>query len=157
MNAMRCRYESETIRAFHHGELQPGACSEALIQHQKECPVCREAVVVAQALRRDAEELAARYTPPPSAQILAAAERHRRMESLARATRFFRVLKIAGMVYAAVFVLWGLHSLTGHGGVVLPGLDGKSLNATLEGAGLAAIFVGSGLWYALRRDERRMG
>ena len=155
MNAMRCRYESETIQALKSGALQSGTCSETLIQHQQNCVVCREAIVVAKALRQDANKLAARYTPPPSGQILAAAERHRRIEALARATRFLRILKIAGLVYVAVFVLWGLHSLTGHGGINLPGLDGKSLNTALEGAGLAVICVGSGLWYALRRDERR--
>jgi hypothetical protein len=40
--------------------------------------------------------------------------------------------------------------------MILPGLDAKSLNATIEGVGLAVLFVGSGLWYALRRDERRI-
>ncbi len=68
MNAMRCRYENETIRA-----LQTGALSESLIAHQKGCAVCRDAAVVAQALQRDASDLAARFTPPPSAQVWAAA------------------------------------------------------------------------------------
>jgi len=30
--------------------------------------------------------------------------------------------------------------------MTVPGLDAKSHNAVIEGAGLAAIFVGSGLW-----------
>ena len=146
---MRCRYESETIRA-----LQTGACSESLREHQKSCADCRDAVVVAQALRRDASDLAARHTPPASATIWAAAERHRRMMGLARATRFLRAMKVAGVVYAAVLVAWALYALAGHGGMTVPGLDAKSLNATIIGAGLAVLFVGSGLWYTLRRDER---
>jgi hypothetical protein len=149
---MRCRYENETIRA-----LQSGALSESLIEHQKSCADCRDAVKVAQALRRDAGDLAARYAPPPSAAIWAATERHKRMTALARATRFLRVMKAAGLIYAAVLVAWVLYSLAGHDGVAMPGLDGKSLDAAIAGAGLAALFVGSGLWYTLRRDERSAG
>jgi predicted anti-sigma-YlaC factor YlaD len=146
---MRCRYENETIRA-----LGTGAFSESLKEHQKSCAECRDAVAVAQALRRDASDLAARHIPPASAMILAAAERHRRMMALARATRFLRAMKVAGVVYVAVLVVWGVYSLAGHGGMTVPGLDAKSLNATIGGAGLAVLFVGSGLWYTLRRDER---
>ena len=109
---MRCRYENETIRA-----LQSGALSESLIEHQKSCADCRDAVKVAQALRRDAGDLAARYAPPPSAAIWAATERHKRMTALARATRFLRVMKAAGLIYAAVLVAWVLYSLAGHDGV----------------------------------------
>ncbi len=131
---MRCRYESETIRA-----LQTGACSESLREHQKSCADCRDAVAIAQALRRDASDLAARHTPPASATIWAAAERHRRMMALARATRFLRAMKVAGVVYAAVLVAWALYALSGHGGMTVPGLDAKSLNATIMGAGLAVV------------------
>ncbi len=151
MNAMRCRYENEMIRA-----LQGGALSESLMEHQKVCADCRDAVGVAQALRRDASDLAARHTPPPSAQVWAAAERHRRMAALERATRFVSALKIAGLVYAVVLALWGLHALAVRR-VLLPELDAASLNATIAGASLAVLFVGGGLWYALRRDERLPG
>jgi len=151
MNAMRCRYENEMIRA-----LQTGAWSESLIEHQKNCADCRDAVVLAQALRRDANDVAARYAPPPSAQVWAAAERRRRMAALERATRFVFALKIAGLIYAAVLVLWGVRALAVHG-VIVPGLDSKLLNTAIEGAGLAALLVGSGLWYTLRGDERRTG
>jgi predicted anti-sigma-YlaC factor YlaD len=146
---MRCRYENETIRA-----LQTGAFSESLKEHQKSCADCRDAVAVAQALRRDASDLVERHTPPTSATIWAAAERHRRMVALARATRFLRAMKVAGVVYAAVLVAWGVYWLAGHGAMTVPGLDAKSFNATIGGAGLAVLFVGSGLWYTLRRDER---
>lgn len=149
---MRCRYENETIRA-----LQTGACSESLREHQKSCADCRDAVAVAQALRRDASDLAARHTPPASATIWAAAERHRRLMVLARATRFLRAMKVAGLVYVTVLVAWGVYALAGHGGMPVPGLDAKSLNATIIGAGLAVLFVGSGLWYTLRKDERLTG
>lgn len=149
MNAMRCRYESEMIRA-----LQAGALSESLIAHQKDCADCRDAVMVAQALRQDESDLVARYTPPPAAQVWAAAERHRRMAMLERAGRFLRALKIAGVVYVAVLVLWGIHALSERG---VPGLDPKLLNTVIEGAGLAVLLVGSGLWYTLRGDERRTG
>lgn len=146
---MRCRYENETIRA-----LQTGVCSESLRAHQKSCADCRDAVIIAQALRRDASDLAVRHTLPAAATILAAAERHRRMMALARATRFLRAMKVAGVIYATVLVAWGVYALAGHGGMTVPGLDAKSLNATIIGAGLAVLFVGSGLWYTLRRDER---
>jgi hypothetical protein len=149
---MRCRYENETIEALHSGVF-----SERLMEHRKGCAVCRDAAAVAQALRRDAGELAARHTPPPFAQVLAAAERHRKMAALARAVHLLRALKVAGLVYAALLVFWGLHFLAAHGGTILPGLDAKSLNAAMVGAGLAVLFVGSGLWYALGRDERRIG
>jgi hypothetical protein len=148
MNAMRCRYENEMIRA-----LGAGALSESLMEHQKGCADCRDAIVVAQALRRDAGDLAARLSPPRSAQVWAAAERHRRMAALERATRFVFALKIAGLIYAAVLVLWGVRTLAVRA-VMLPGLNAGSLNATITGAGLAVLFVGGGLWYALRRDER---
>jgi len=78
------------------------------------------------------------------------------MMTLARATRFLRAMKVAGVVYAAVLVSWALYSLAGHVGMTVPGLDAKSHNAVIEGAGLAAIFVGSGLWYTLRQDEHRL-
>ena len=145
---MRCRYEGEMIRA-----LKTGALSESLIEHQRNCSICREVAVVAQALLQDASDLAPRYTPPLPAQILAAAERHRRMAALERATRFVSALKIAGLIYAVVLALWGLHALAVRR-VLLPELDAASLNATIEAAGLALLFVGGGLWYALRRDER---
>jgi hypothetical protein len=151
MIAMRCRYENEMIRA-----LQTGALSESLMEHQEGCADCRDAVVVAQALRRDAGDLAARHAPPLPTQILAVAGRRRRMAALERAMRFVFALKIAGLVYAAVLALWGLHALAVRG-VVLPGLDAASLNATVAGAGLAVLFVGGGLWYALRGDGRHLG
>jgi hypothetical protein len=128
-----------------------------LIEHQKSCADCRDAVTVAQALRRDAGDLVARYAPPPPALVWAAAERHRKMAALARATRFLRALKVAGALYAAVLVAWGMRWLAGHGGLMLPGLDAKSLDVAIEGAAVAALFVGSGLWYVLRRDEQRTG
>jgi hypothetical protein len=78
------------------------------------------------------------------------------MAALERATRFVFALKIAGLVYAAVLALWGLHALAVRG-VLLPGLNTASLNATMAGAGLAVLFVSGGLWYALRRDERLIG
>ena len=149
MNAMRCQYESEMIRA-----LQVGALTETQIAHQKSCADCRDAMLVVQALQRDASDITARYTPPSSAMVWAAAERQRRMAALVRAMRFLNVLKIAGVVYVAVLVFWALHSVTVRGVVTLPGLDGKLLNTTIEGAGLAVLLVGSGLWYMLRRDER---
>jgi predicted anti-sigma-YlaC factor YlaD len=151
MNAMRCRYESEMIRA-----LKTGSLSESLIEHHESCSICREVAVVAQALLRDAGDLAARHTPPLPSQILLAAERRRRMAALERATRFVFALKIAGLVYAAVLALWGLHALAVRG-VLLPGLNTASLNETMAGAGLAVLFVGGGLWYASRRDERLIG
>ena len=150
MNAMRCQYESEMIRA-----LRAGALSETQIAHQRSCADCRDAVLVAQALQQDASEMAVRYAPPSSAMVWAMAERRRRMAALTRAMRFLNVLKIAGVVYVAVLVFWAVHSLPGLGGVTLPGLDGKLLNATIEGVGLAVLLVGSGLWYALRRDEQQ--
>jgi len=151
MIAMRCRYESEMIRA-----LKTGALSESLIEHQRNCSICREVAVVAQALLRDAGDLAPRYTPPLPTQILAAAERRRRMAALERATRFVFALKIAGLIYAAVLVLWGVRALAARG-LVLPGLNAGSLNATITGAGLAVLFVGGGLWYAMREDGRHLG
>ena len=152
MNAMQCRYETEMIRA-----LQAGPLPENLIAHQKSCAECREALTVAQALRRDASGLGARYTPPPSAQVWTAAERHRRFAALERATHFLRALKVAGVIYIAVLAIWGIHALAVRGGVAVPGLDPKLLSATIEGAGLAALLVGSGLWYTLRGDKRQVG
>ncbi|HYK34608.1 hypothetical protein [Alloacidobacterium sp.] len=145
---MRCKYESETMRA-----LYTGAPSNALIEHQKNCTDCRETVLVAEALRQDASDLASRNTPPSLAVVWAEAERHRQMAALARATRFLNILKIAGVVYGVVFIFWALYSLAAHG-LTMPGLDVRSSNAVIEGAGLAMLFIGSGLWYTLRRDER---
>ena len=149
MNGMRCQYERELIRAEQTGEY-----SERLMEHERICANCREAVLLARALRRDANELAARYTPPSPERVWAAAERHRQMTALAQATRFLRVLKIAGVVYGLMVFLWGLHVLAARG-IATSWLDGKSLNAVMEGAALAALFVGSGLWYTLRGDRQR--
>ncbi len=76
------------------------------------------------------------------------------MAALERATGFVFALKIAGLIYAAVLVLWGAHALAVRGGVIVSGLDPKLLSATIEGAGLAVLLVGSGLWYTLRGDKR---
>ncbi len=152
MNAMRCRYGNEMIRA-----LQTGALSASLVEHQKSCGACRDAMLVGQALRHDASDLAARHIPPPSAHVWAAAERHYQMAALVRATRFLNVLKVAGVVYTVVLIFWGLRVLAAHSGTIMEGLDPKSLNATIEGAVLAVVFIGSGLWYTLRRDDRRIG
>ncbi|QNI33932.1 hypothetical protein H7849_08510 [Alloacidobacterium dinghuense] len=122
--------------------------------HQKNCADCREAAMLAQALQQDASELATRYMPPSAERVWAAAERHRQMAALARATRFLHILRIAGLVYAVIFALWGLHVLAARG-IVAPWLDGKSLNVVMEGAGLAVLFVGSGLWYTLRGERRQ--
>lgn len=148
---MRCQYEAELIQA-----LRTGILPETLIEHQKSCVDCREAMKVAQALQRDASELADRYVPSSPRQILAAAERHRRMAALAQATRFLLVLRIAGVLYALGFAFWGLNALAVRG-IVAPWLDGKSLNTVMEGAGLAMLFVCSGLWYTLRGDRRLPG
>jgi len=151
MNAMRCQYETEMIRAIETGE-----CSESLMAHQKNCAACREAVMLAQMLRRDASELATRYVPPSSERVWWVAERHRQMAALARATRFLRLLKIAGLAYSAVIIVWVLHVLTERG-VGASWIEGKSVTAVIEGAGLAVLFVASGLWYTLRVDRRRVG
>lgn len=151
MNAMQCQYEAEAIRALETGE-QP----ESLMAHQKNCSACREAVMLAQMMRKDADELATRYVLPSAERVWAVAERHRQMAALARTARFLRILKIMGAVYGLVFVLWGVHALAMRG-IVARGLDGKSMNAVLEGAGLAVLFVGSGLWYTLRGDRQQVG
>ena len=146
MIAMRCRYENEMIRA-----LQTGALSESLMEHQKGCAACRDAMVVAQVLRRDAGEVAARHTLPPPVQVWAASSRHRRMAALQRAARFVFALKIAGLIYAAVLVLWGVRALVAQVGLLV---KSGSLNAAIGEQGCA--FVGGRLCCAAA-DERVTG
>lgn len=153
MNPMGCRYEGETIRA-----LRSGSADDELLRHQQSCPHCREALRMAAVLERDAAELDATCTPPRAVQIWAAAERRRRTAALERATLVLRALKASGMLYAVIFLVWGLRWLAGAtSGWSLPGLDSRALAITLEGAGLAVLCVGTGLCYALRRDGRQVG
>jgi hypothetical protein len=153
MNPMSCKYEPETIRA-----LQDGSPGDELLRHQSTCPECRQALWLAQAFQKDAGRLTASCAPPQAAQIWATAEHRRRTAALERAALILRALKASGMLYAAIFVLWGLHWLAGlKSSFLLPGLDAKALTTTLAGAGLAACFVITGLCYVLRRDETRAG
>ena len=149
MNPMGCKYEGETVRA-----LRSGSADDELLRHQHGCPHCREVLRMAAALQRDAIELDAACAPPRAVQIWAAAERRRRTATLERAALVLRALKASGMLYAVIFLLWGLHWLAGAtGGLSLPGLDSRALAITLEGAVLAVLCIGSGFWCALRRDR----
>lgn len=146
---MRCEREGETIEA-----LRSGSWPDELLAHCGQCADCRQARLVASALHRDADQLQARSGPPPAMRVWAAVQRRQRIAALERATRFLRILKIAGVVYAAVFFFWSLHSLRGLAlGSLMPGLNGRALNESILAAGLAVVFIGSGLWYALRRDR----
>jgi hypothetical protein len=149
MSARRCKFEGEMIRAQ-----RSGAWSSSLFHHKEECSHCREALRIAEVFRADAAVLEAHVTPPPPMQVLAAVQRRQRMAAFDQAARVFSILKYAGILYAAICVLWGLHSLAAHAGEsVLPGLNGKVLTESIAGAGFAAVFVCSGLWYAVRRDR----
>ena len=146
---MRCKFEGEMIRPQRSG-LWPSS----LLHHKEECSHCREALRIAEVFRADAAGLEAHVAPPPSMRVLAAVQRRQRMAALSQAARVFSVLKYAGILYAAIFVLWGLHSLAAHAGEsVMPGLNAKVLTESATGAGFVAVFVCSGLWYAVRRDK----
>lgn len=149
MNAMPCKHEGEMIAA-----LRSGAWAAELLEHCSGCSECRQTRLVAEALHRDAEMLQASSGPPPAVRVWAAVQRQQGMAALERATRFLRVLKVAGVVYAAVFLFWSLRSLPNLApGSLLSGLNGRALNESMIAAGLAVLFIGSGLWYALRRDR----
>ena len=149
---MRCELEGETIRA-----MRTGAWSPELLRHTEDCSGCREALRVAEALLEDASRLQAHAAPPLAAHVWARAQREQRKAALERTAIFLRILKFSGWAYAVAFIAWGLHSLHGLGGdPMLLDLNGKALNATFGGAIFAVLCVGSGVWYALRRDERQM-
>jgi hypothetical protein len=149
MNTMPCAFEIETIRAS-----QTGSASPELLRHQQGCPHCGAALQIARIFHQDAEYLSEHAAPPPAAQVWAAAGRRRRAIALERATILLRILKVSGLVYAAVFIVWAANALANlRGGFVPPVLDGKALNASLEGAVLAALCVGIGLCYTLRHDR----
>jgi hypothetical protein len=148
MNPMPCRYEGEMIQA-----LRSGAWPAELERHREECADCRQALALAQALHEDAARLHLHSGPPPAAQIWAAAQRQEKNAALQRAAFVQRVLKIAGWVYAAVFLAWSLRSLPHLSGDPLrASLNGKILTDSVMGAAFAAICVCGGLWYALRND-----
>jgi hypothetical protein len=150
MSAMRCKFEGEMIRAQ-----RSGAWTSSLLHHKEECADCCEALRVAEVFRADAAALEA--APPPAMQLLAAVERRQSMAALDRAAQVFQVLKFAGILYAVIFIAWGLHALSVHAGdSVLPGLTAKSLGASIKGTAFAAVFVLSGIWYAVRRDRPQM-
>jgi hypothetical protein len=153
MTAMQCKFEGETIRAY-----RSGSWPAELVQHCAQCPDCRESLQVAQTLLEDAGRLnlpsAIHSGPPPAPQVWSAVQRGRKLAALDRATRILRVLKVAGVIYAAVFLIWTLQTLPGLAPqAILPGLTGKALTDSVAGAGFAAIFVCGGLVYALRRDR----
>lgn len=146
---MRCEREGETIRA-----LRSGSWPSDLLQHHEHCPDCRQTRQVAQALQQDAAPLQSHSGPRPAVHVWSAVQRRQKLAAFDRATRFLRLLKVAGILYAAVFVLWSLRALPGlPAESFLPGLTGKALSDSLAGAGLAAIFVCGGLIYAMRRDK----
>jgi hypothetical protein len=155
MTAMQCKFEGETIRA-----LRSGSWPAELVQHCGECPDCREALQVAQALLEDAGGLnlpsAIHSGPPPAAQVWSAVQRRRKLAALDGATRILRVLKVAGVIYTAVFLLWVVRTLPGVATEsVLPALNGKALTSSVAGGCFAVLCVVSGLFYTLLKDERR--
>jgi predicted anti-sigma-YlaC factor YlaD len=150
---MPCKRESETLRAMRSGEW-----SAELLLHRKDCPDCREMLRVGSFLRRDSSLLQTQAELPPAMQIWEEAQRRQKLAVLERASRIFLGLKVAGVLYALAFVFWSLHSLAGAADQeLLSALGGKALAATIAGVGLAVVFVGGGLWYALRGDERLTG
>jgi hypothetical protein len=147
---MTCKLEAEVVRAVREGSIAP-----ELVKHQQACADCREAARVVLALRADAGALEASFVPAPVAMVWAAAERSRRAGALARANLCVRILKVSGFVYALLFALWAAHALAGlHGGVALPGLDGKMLTESVAGIAFVAACVGIGLVFELRGERR---
>lgn len=148
---MPCKRESEMLRAMRSDEWPA-----ELLSHREVCPDCRETLRVGGLFRRDAAALAPDI--PPATQVWVEAQRRQRMAVLERTSRIFLALKVAGALYAIAFLIWGLHSLAGAAdSALLPAFSGKVLEATVAGIGLAVVCVGSGLWYALRGDERLSG
>ncbi len=146
---MPCKFEGEMVRAQHSGTWTSG-----LLRHQEACADCREVLRLMQTLHQDAIGLAADCVPLPAKRVWLEAEQRRRKTALARAAISVRVLKTSGLVYALFFALWAVHALLGtRSGFSLPRLDGKAVNASLEGIALAALCIGMGLVYALRRDR----
>lgn len=157
MTAMQCKFEGETIRAY-----RSGSWPAELVRHCAQCADCRESLQVARALLADAGSLdlpaAIHAGPPPAAQVWSAVQRRRKLDALDRATRVLRVLKIAGVVYAAVFLLWAVRTLPGVAAEsVLPALNGRALSTSVAGGCVALLCVVSGLFYTLLKDERRSG
>jgi hypothetical protein len=149
MNAMPCKFEAEMIRA-----MRSGNWSATLLDHREHCPDCREAIFVAEAMQHDSAWIQARAEPPSATQVWALSQRRQREAAMERATRWVRILKIAGWLYAAIFVVWGLRLLPSFAtDTLLSSLNGKPLDESVAGAVFAAICVGSGFWYAVRRDR----
>lgn len=145
---MPCKRESETLRAMRLGEWPV-----ELLSHREVCPDCSETLRVGEIFRRDAAALAPDV--PPAMRVWVEAQRRQKIAVLERTSRIFLALKVAGAVYAIAFLLWGLHSLAvAADSALLPAFSGKILETTVAGIGLAVVCVGSGLWYALRGDER---
>jgi hypothetical protein len=148
---MPCKRESELLQALRSNEWPA-----ELLLHRDSCPDCRETLRVGNIFRRDAAALAPDI--PPAMQIWQEAQRRQRTAVLERASRIFLGLKVAGVLYAIAFLCWSLYSLARSTNQELfSAFGGKALGATIAGVGLAVVFVGGGLWYALRGDERLTG
>ena len=153
MNAMSCKFEAEVI-----GALRSGNWSATMLDHKDHCLDCREAILVAEAMQQDAAWIQAKAEPPSVSQVWALSQRRRREVAIERATRWVRILKVAGWLYASIFVVWGLRLLPRLASdSFLTALDPKALDESVAAAALAAVFIGSGLWYALRGDQRQTG
>jgi hypothetical protein len=153
MNAMPCQFEAEILRT-----LRSGNWSAALLDHKEHCPDCREVILVAEAMQQDAVRLQLQAEPPSVTQVWALSRRRQREEAMERATRWVRVLKLAGWLYASIFLVWGLRLLPkAASDSWLTVLNPKALDESVAAAILAAIFVASGVLYALRSDQRQTG
>jgi len=146
---MHCEREPETVHATRHG-----SCSADLLHHIEHCTACTEARHIAQALLPEAVFLQSTVDLPPAMQVWESAQSKAQTFALERTSRVLTILKAAGFVYAAIFVVWSIRTfpIVKHYSI-LPAVTGEAASTSLAAAVIGASCIVSGLWYMLRKDK----
>jgi len=153
MNHPFCEKEQAVLAAVRMGTLR-----DELLDHIGVCPICSEAIFLAQKL----DETVPHLEPPDPAIVWRRAQDAARREALAKATAPIRIARICALVAALVAAPWLVTSLSTPS--LLPDLGLQfwgTLNRALSGAltptvllyaggSLISLLLGS--WYVLREE-----
>jgi hypothetical protein len=131
--------------------LQTGEWSSELRRHAAECPDCRQALDLAEALRAEAGRAEIVFHPPDAHWILERSRRMAREIAMRRVTFLMAGIRALAAVYVVAAALW---LLRGYAAIqyreVASSMSGNSAGFALMGATVAAVCVIAGLWPILR-------
>jgi hypothetical protein len=146
MKQMSCEHETSVIRALHADQW-----SSELRQHVAECPDCRQALHLAEALRTLAAQRATQFNPPDPHWILQRSRRMAREIALRRLALLMTTMRTLAVIYAVAVAAW---LLRGYASLqyreVASSMHGASSQFGLLGALAAAVCVVLGLLPILR-------